>query len=841
MSEIVSVSPIFTTTTSENCSNGVDISVTVSNLTVNTTYWIVLRLLASDTSVDLNPPVFLNTGDIDPFTRETWVPLGPYTIAKRIRLSTLTSYTYTFTGRFQGSRYFILGAELRRGTLLQGSSITSPAEGNSLTIDCSALTPLLTPTVTPSSVANINVFNLDRIIEKGEILYELVNDDFTRDEIEAYTDLDENNRFYIREPHQDLIKVVEIIDNKSVVVDYLIVPSGTPRPTVTPTNTSTPTNTPTNTQTPTTTPTILPQEQPFLLSFDVANSLLTVSVSLEWFENLNTNNNINQITINFNSDIILNSDAMSSTIGGSSPSGTSNWIKANGPNIVSIINASPATILYNEENKLEFVLKYDSITSSDNVKITGIEILDSNGDPFVLKTALVKHQPNINDIVDIYINMFNISNASTNDNISVIQINFQNETINIPDSGFASTYPAIISDFIIKSASGTSAAFVDATKFFKYDSNGYFRISVKDGRSLADRTGNNGLPIVSEIILSDTDGASFTPPGIIIQQFEAMANPPSAPTGPKYYYGDVASPYNGSINASDALLVLKAAVNSENLFFNADNTWKSNIPDLFKILANIRTRPRLASNAGKPTASDALEVLKYAVRSSSNPKYDLSIPSNLAALEYSIDSGITQTPTPSVSLTPSISLTPTNSSTPQNTPTNTPTQTATPPNTPTNTITPTYTPTHSITPSVTPTYTPTPTGRLINFLINNDDKLIYSLSNDLPNLFDINILSYDTVINCPGETLLSLAINNLAIGNTHEYSFELHGSLYAQNITLDPSIGLTRFIATDASRSFSTIIRYDNTTDIFVIRFYIRDLTVDKSQTQNFIYRCSGI
>jgi len=127
-------------------------------------------------------------------------------------------------------------------------------------------TPTTTPTVTltDSSLKEIDIYNEDDEVTWKEIIYEKPTggDEWTLTEFQNLISSNQT-RFYLRKPGTDLIEVVEEVDGSIQVVDWLTIPTRTPRPTVSPTYTSTATQTPSNTitntstvsQTPTTTPT----------------------------------------------------------------------------------------------------------------------------------------------------------------------------------------------------------------------------------------------------------------------------------------------------------------------------------------------------------------------------------------------------------------------------------------------------------------------------------------------------------------------------------------------------------------------------------------------------------
>lgn len=261
-------------TNSSSCFDGLSINALISGLNTSQRY----RLAITQTSTS-SFPSSLSPSYYDP-------PLG------------VSNASVFFNIRPQSSRAFTYRISLINKTL-NNTIITF----EDLSIDCGTTAILLTPTptytstntptytasvtstptntitssITPTtSQRSISIFNLDKVLEYGEILYEVRDNEWSEVELDSIIPSDINNKWYIRQPGQDLIKVVEIQSGQAVVVDYLIVASPTPTPTYTstPTNTSTQTSTPTNTasvtvtqsststatptQTPTTTPTNTP-------------------------------------------------------------------------------------------------------------------------------------------------------------------------------------------------------------------------------------------------------------------------------------------------------------------------------------------------------------------------------------------------------------------------------------------------------------------------------------------------------------------------------------------------------------------------------------------------------
>lgn len=198
----------------------------------------------------------------------------------------------------------------------------------------------------------------------------------------------------------------------------------------------------------------------------------------------------------------------------------------------------------------------------------------------------------------------------------------------------------------------------------------------------------------------------------------------------------------------------------------------------------------------------------------------------------------TQTTTPTNTST----TTPTNTNSPSGTVTNTPTQTAT--NTQTSTNTPTYTgtPTNTITntgtPGNTPTNTPTASPVMLKYLINNSIYDLYNLSKDHPNTFEIIPSLYNAQIDCPGETTLSLQINNIVPNREYSYIFEIYDINLQNYISVDPDT-INNFNSVDPSITIATTIDNTLSNGIFAIRFTITDTETAINQVNHYVFRCS--
>ena len=269
MAESLSLSSNFIESTANQCYEGVDVVVSATGLDASKTYILILEEYA-------------NSGESD----ETSV-ISP----TQYQISGSQEISRSFNVRMQGSTVFLFYAKI----LYNGSVLSAATE--ELSIDCNGIPNFLTPTptstntptvtatatpthtvtssVTPSNTntatvtpspsitasrtppVKLCVFDLDKKLEKDEIVYQTLNDAWTQSEVEAIKTFNVDGQLFIRKLGDDLIKVIEVDgSNNAFVADYLLVPSQTPTKTVTSTPTITPTFTPTQTNTASVTPTI---------------------------------------------------------------------------------------------------------------------------------------------------------------------------------------------------------------------------------------------------------------------------------------------------------------------------------------------------------------------------------------------------------------------------------------------------------------------------------------------------------------------------------------------------------------------------------------------------------
>jgi hypothetical protein len=236
-----------------------------------------VEIIGSYTNLPTNVIHKLSLTDVLPLDKEFPDEIEPPFI---VIPKNTSSGTFKFDLRLQETPYHLYSLALTNAEDSSGFVIAEEEFG----IECgSDPLPLLTPTptqtitstststptstVTPTnSQALLNVFDSNVILEKDEYLLQTDRTNWTKTElIEAYPFIDIlTDTFYIRKPHENLIKKIQFDGENSRVVDYILVPSQTPTstltptttPSFTPTNTETPTVTPTNTCTPTNTPSL---------------------------------------------------------------------------------------------------------------------------------------------------------------------------------------------------------------------------------------------------------------------------------------------------------------------------------------------------------------------------------------------------------------------------------------------------------------------------------------------------------------------------------------------------------------------------------------------------------
>ena len=193
----------------------------------------------------------------------------------------------------------------------------------------------------------------------------------------------------------------------------------------------------------------------------------------------------------------------------------------------------------------------------------------------------------------------------------------------------------------------------------------------------------------------------------------------------------------------------------------------------------------------------------------------------------------TQTPTNTITntVTPSVTATSTN------TPTVTPTNTITPTNTATNTPTNTVTNTNTSTPTNTITPTPSDTPNIACYMVQDSLEGIYFEYLDFITPFNIIVNDYEENISCPGTSLLSLTVDNIALDEFYTAGFEFYGPDYS-DVSLSES-GLVNFISSNTIQNFNTTIDIQSASGIFVVKFTLKRIFTNETQVRHFIFRCS--
>lgn len=287
--------------------------------------------------------------------------------------------------------------------------------------------------------------------------------------------------------------------------------------------------------------------------------------------------------------------------------------------------------------------------------------------------------------------------------------------------------------------------------------------------------------------------------------------------GPKYYFGNILSPFirndHPVINLSDVIAIYNIYDDPDGIYTErvaGKRRWKSEIPYLFRRLSNISSKPNTNiadEDIPIPTLSDVIEAYNWF---DGRDGKSLTDPNIYSVLEYD---AIPPTPTPTSTLTPTPTYTPTNTSTPTYTPT----------------VTPTYT--------NTPTYTVSNTAEILKYLVNNDFDGVYKVSDDL-NKFDLDYLNYTEYLSqCPITMDFGVRVTGFIAGHDYQVGYDLYSKSESANVQIN-NTRQNNFRAEDISRDFLNIIRVTNQTEVFVIKFYIRDITADIYENTYFIFRC---
>lgn len=484
--QIIIPTTVFNSTTG-NCFDGIDVSVSVLGLSASKTYKLTLTSLVSQGGLSDDQPTML----LFPTTSSTEaaVPTSLPTF------NNVTSKEFTYKIRLQNDELYMLGYQLEsknNGASDASYTIIANPEQNSFFVNCGGVAPFLTPTPTVTEIAQINLFNLNEVLEKGEVVFELRGDSFV--EAELPVSLDSGGKVYIRKPGEDLIKVVEInSDLDAEVTDYLIVPSPTPTLTQTVTNTSTPTPTPID----------VFQKTPFSLSFDTINNKVTCSVSTAFLKPpaSNTDGSVNSIEINFNNVKLV----------------TGNPIVVSEPDITTGLFLNPSlvgdqgfliannTALFNisDVDKIKFTIGYDpASTNTATASIKNFKITDRDAE-YTLKDMAFKL--NNDGTLSNIISLFNFIPPGSDTTIAGGQIDLNNQ-ITLTPSSIISTFPASLNDGGFQICDNGSANIVFAGGSITFDKESFLEVITEFNAASSNL--NNAAPL--NILLADGNNNQYT-------------------------------------------------------------------------------------------------------------------------------------------------------------------------------------------------------------------------------------------------------------------------------------------------------------------------------------------
>ena len=445
--QIIIPTTVFNSTTG-NCFDGIDVSVSVLGLSASKTYKLTLTSLVSQGGLSDDQPTML----LFPTTSSTEAAL-PTSLPT---FNNVTSKEFTYKIRLQNDELYMLGYQLEsknNGASDASYTIIANPEQNSFFVNCGGVAPFLTPTPTVTEIAQLQVFNLNEVLEKGEVVFELRGDSFV--EAELPVSLDSGGKVYIRKPGEDLIKVVEInSDLDAEVTDYLIVPSPTPTLTQTVTNTSTPTPTPID----------VFQKSPFTFSFDTSSNLFTLSISTAYLKppSGNTVGNVNTIQFKF-TNLKLTSGSPTVTTEPNISTGLAlpPSLINNGEGFV-IANNAPLFNL-SDIDKLKITIPYDpASTNTATAAINNFQITDGTND-YTLKDMVfnVNNDGTLSNIIGLY----NFIPAGSDTTIGAVQVNLNNQLELTPNT-VSSTFPTELSSFTIQSQTSGAIAFADGSITF---------------------------------------------------------------------------------------------------------------------------------------------------------------------------------------------------------------------------------------------------------------------------------------------------------------------------------------------------------------------------------------
>ena len=482
--QIIIPTTIFNSTT-QNCFDGIDVSVSLLGLQSNKAYRLTLITLVSQGGLSDDQPTML----LFPSTGSTEVAL-PTSLPS---FDSVTSKDFTYKIRLQNDELYMLGYKLERknrGASDSTYTVIANPEQNSFFVNCGGVAPFLTPTPTVTEIAQINLFNLNEVLEKGEVVFELRGDSFV--EAELPVSLDSGGKVYIRKPGEDLIKVVQInSDLDAEVTDYLIVPSPTPTLTQTVTNTSTPTPTPID----------VFQKSPFTFSFDTSGNLFTLSISTSYLKppSGNTVGNVNTIQFKF-TNLKLTSGTPTITTEPNISTGLAlppSLIRTEGfviANNIPLFNIS-------DIDKLKITIPYDpASTNTTTAAINNFQITDGTND-YTLKDMVfnLNNDGTLSNIIGLY----NFLPPGSDTTIGAVQANFNNQLELTPNT-VSSTFPAELISFTIQSQTSSAIAFADGS--ITFDRMSYLE-TITDFNAASSNL-SNAQP--TSVILADGNDVQYT-------------------------------------------------------------------------------------------------------------------------------------------------------------------------------------------------------------------------------------------------------------------------------------------------------------------------------------------
>jgi len=485
--QIIIPTTVFNSTT-QNCFDGIDVSVSVLGLQTSMAYRLTLTTLVSQGGLSDDQPTML----LFPSTGSTEAAL-PTSLPS---FDNVTSKDFTYKIRLQNDELYMLGYKLeRKGRFDSDSSYTVIAnpEQNSFFVNCGGVAPFLTPTPTVTEIAQINLFNLNEVLEKGEVVFELRGDSFV--EAELPVSLDSGGKVYIRKPGEDLIKVVEInSDLDAEVTDYLIVPSPTPTLTQTVTNTSTPTPTPID----------VFQKTPFSLSFDTINNKVTCSVSTAFLKPPagNTDGSVNSIQINLNNVKLVTGSPTVVT----EPNITTGLLL--NPSLMDsdrgfLVANNAALFKISDVDKIKFTIGYDPASTNTTTASIKSFIITDRDSQYTLKDMAFKL--NNDGTLSNIISLFNFIPPGSDTTIKGVQVDL-NSQITLTPSSIISTFPTSLNDGGFSIADNGSANLIFADGSIPFDQESFLEVITEFNAASSNL--NDAKPV--RIILADGNNNQYT-------------------------------------------------------------------------------------------------------------------------------------------------------------------------------------------------------------------------------------------------------------------------------------------------------------------------------------------